>query len=89
MDPGILAAIQFLPKYKTAIKELALRSESFRSLCGDFAVAEQALRLWEKSKTPQGAAHCAEYRLLVEGLGAELRQAILDRNAKPGGRDRV
>ena len=72
MDSGILAAIQFLPKYKTAIKELALRSESFRTLCGDFADAEQALRLWEKSKTPHGAAHCAEYRLLVEGLGAEL-----------------
>ena len=32
MDPGILAAIHRLPRYETVIKELALQSESFRSL---------------------------------------------------------
>ena len=86
MDPGILAAIQILPKYETAIKELALQSESFRSLCGDLADAERALRHRIKSEAPEDAAQRAEYRLLVEGLEAELRQAILAWQARPIGR---
>lgn len=79
MDAGILAAIHLLPKYSTVIKELALQSEGFRSLCADFAEAEQALRRSEHSTAPDSAARCAEYRHLVEALGAELRQAVLER----------
>lgn len=86
MDPGILAAIRLLPKDKTAIMELALQSESFRSLCADFADAEQVLRRLESSDAPENAGHCAEYRQLVEGLGAELRRAILERRVPHGGR---
>jgi hypothetical protein len=85
MDPGILAAIQILPKYKTAIQELALRSESFRGLCGDLADAEQTLRRWVKSQTPEHAAQCVEYKQIIEGLEAELRQAVLEWQAQSKG----
>ena len=76
MDPGVLAAIRLLPRHKTAIEEMVLRSESFRALCGDLAEAEAALRRWEKSGAPEYAARRVEFRHLVDGLEAELRQAI-------------
>lgn len=89
MDPGILAAIQTLPKYETAIKELALQSESFRSLCGDLADAGRALQHRIKSDAPGDAAQRAEYRHLVESLEAELRQAILAWQAQSKGRNSI
>ncbi|KRE15868.1 hypothetical protein ASE63_16755 [Bosea sp. Root381] len=88
MDPGILAAIRFLPKYKSVIMEMALQSESFRGLCADFADAEEALRRRKNAEAPEHAAQYAEYRQLVEGLGAELRQAVLEWPVRPNGPDR-
>jgi hypothetical protein len=88
MDPGILAAIQRLPRYETVIKELALRSESFRSLCRDLADAGAELQRRGKPQSPEDVAQFAEYRELVEALEAELRQAILTWQARSrGGRD--
>lgn len=76
MDPGVLAAIRLLPKHKKTIEELVLSSENFRSLCVDLADAEQALRRWENSGSPGMDARCMEYRHLIDGLEAELRQSI-------------
>jgi hypothetical protein len=89
MDPGVLAAIRLLPGHKRAIEELVLRDESFRALCGDLAEAEQALRRWQSSRAAGHAERCVEYRHLVDGLEAELRQAIREREDLSGGRDRV
>ncbi|PTM42851.1 hypothetical protein C8D03_4451 [Bosea sp. 124] len=86
MDPGVLAAVRLLPRHKQAIEELALVSESVRSLCGDLAEAEQALRRWEASGAPGTAARCVEYRHLIDGLLAELRQAVHERQTQPRGR---
>ncbi len=55
--------------------------ESFQSLCEDLAEAQAALVRWERSTSPVGAARCAEYRILVRDLAAELA-AELDRRAK-------
>lgn len=76
MDRGVLAAIRLLPTHKKSIVELALSSESFRTLCGDLAEAELALQRWETSTLPTKEARCAEYRLLIDGLETELRQVI-------------
>jgi hypothetical protein len=84
MDPGVLAAIRRLPRHKKAIEELALLSESFRALCGDLAEAEGALLRWERSAVAGAAARCVEYRHLIDGLEAELRQAVFERQAQPG-----
>lgn len=79
MDAGVLAAIRRLPRHKRAIEEMFLSSESFRALCEDLAEAEQTLRRWEGSGDDGHAARCVEYRHLIEGLEAELRQAIRER----------
>lgn len=76
MDSGVLAAIRLLPRQRIAIEKMVLRSESFRSLCGDLAEAEAALRRWEKSCAPEHAARCLEFRHIIDGLEAELRQTI-------------
>jgi hypothetical protein len=76
MDRGILAAIRLLPHHKKSIQELTLRNESFRTLCADLVEAEAALERWENSKSPNKEAHCAEYRLIIIGLEAEIRQTI-------------
>jgi len=79
MDPGVLAAIRLLPTHKKSIEELVLLSESFRTLCGDLAEAELALKRWENSTLPGKEARCAEYRQIIDGLEAELRQAVHER----------
>ncbi|KUL94697.1 hypothetical protein DK26_17565 [Bosea sp. WAO] len=86
MDTGVLAAIRRLPKHKKVIEELVLGSESFRNICGDLAEAELALRRWEASEAPGAAARRDEYRHLIDGLEAELRQAIHERQARHSGR---
>lgn len=89
MDPGVLAAIRLLPKHRRTIEEMALDSESFRALCGDLAEAEQALRRWQESEAAGHAARSVEYRHLIDGLEAELRQAIREREERAGRRGRV
>lgn len=86
MNTGVRAAIRRLPKHKVVIEELVLRSESFRNLCGDLADAELALWRWEASEAPGAAARRDEYRHLIDGLEAELRQAIHERQARHPGR---
>lgn len=86
MDAGVLAAIRRLPQHKKVIEELALRSESFRNICGDLAEAEQALRRWGTSEVLGAAARSEEYRHLIDGLEAELRQAVHERQARHSGR---
>ncbi|HEY5795870.1 MAG TPA: hypothetical protein VIU82_12715 [Bosea sp. (in: a-proteobacteria)] len=89
MDAGVLAAIRLLPKHKRTIEELVLGNESFRTLCGDLAEAEQALRRWQKSGVAGHAARCLEYRHLIDGLEAELRQVVREREERFGKSDRI
>ncbi len=79
VDRGVLAAIRLLPRYKKSIEELVLLSESFRTLCGDIAEAELALGAGKIRHCLGKEGRCAEYRSMINGLEAELRQAIHER----------
>jgi hypothetical protein len=87
MDPGVQAAIRRLPKHRTAIEELVLSSENFRSLCMDLADAEQVLRRWQTSSAPATAARCLEYGDLIDGLENEIRQSIEEWHAQSSRRE--
>lgn len=76
MDSGVRAAIRLLPRHRKDVEELAMASEAFRGICRDLAVAETVLGRLEKSAVPGTAARRLEYRSLVDGLEAELRQAV-------------
>lgn len=81
MDPGVLAAIRLLPRHKKDVEELAMASEQFRGLCQDLADAELVLGQLEMSGAPETAARRIEYRSLVDGLEAELRQAVQEKQS--------
>jgi hypothetical protein len=76
MDQGMASAIRRFPTRQSAIEELAIRDESFRSLCVDFGEAEAAWQRWEASLSPQRLQRQAEYGELVEGLAGEIEAAI-------------
>ena len=80
MDLGVLAAIRLLPRHKKEVEELASTSEEFRGLCRDLADAETVLDRLEKSEAPDRAARRIEYRSLLDGLEAELRQAVQEKH---------
>jgi len=79
MDSGVLAAIRLLPRHKKDVEELAMASEAFRGLCRDLADAEMVFDRLQKSEAPETAARRMEYRSLIDGLEAELRQAIREK----------
>jgi hypothetical protein len=81
MHRGVLAAIRRFPHRRRAIEELALQSENFRLLCSDLADAEAALEGWQNSRSPLGEERSMEYRTLVAGLAAEIRET-LDRESQ-------
>lgn len=47
-------------------------SDTFGSLCEDYAAAVTALRAWEVSADPKAPARVREYRELVAELEAEI-----------------
>ncbi len=81
MHHAVQAAIARFPDRGHAIEELARKDENFQSLCEDLAEAHAALVRWERSASPVGEARCAEYRILVRDLAAELA-AELDRHVQ-------
>lgn len=89
MDPGVLAAIRLLPRHKKDVEELAMASEEFRGLCRDLADAEVVLDRLEKSGSPDVAARRVEYRNLIDGLQAELRQAVQGNSSRNIARSKI
>jgi hypothetical protein len=66
--------IKRFPEHGLAIERLVRTSESFRSMCEDYAVGVEALRRWERAIDPRSAARIAELR---ESL-AELEEEMLE-----------
>jgi hypothetical protein len=77
MTEGLGAAFRRFPESRSAIESLASRDEEFRLLCADLEEAEAAVSRWEASSFPQRDQRIAEYRILVESLADELRNALL------------
>ena len=65
--------IERFPEHEVAIERLIKRSDSFRSMCDDYALGIDALRRWERTTDPKRAVRIAELR---ESL-AELEEEIL------------
>jgi hypothetical protein len=68
--------INRFPEHELAIERLARKSESFRSMCEDYAVGIEALRRWERTTDPQRAARIAELRKSLAELEEEMLEAL-------------
>ncbi len=73
---GVTNVIRRFPPRGQAIRELALASETFRSICSDFAVAEAALLRFSEPSSKAPASRRREYEVLVEELIAEISDAL-------------
>ena len=71
--------IKRFPEHELAIERLARSSESFRSMCEDYAVGVEALRRWERM-TEATDTKCAtgivELRDSLAELETEIGQAL-------------
>ena len=73
--------IERFPEHELAIERLARMSQSFLSMCEDYAVGVEALRRWQRgtdATDPQRAVRIAELRELLAELEAEISQALED-----------
>ncbi|NEK18422.1 hypothetical protein [Rhizobium leguminosarum] len=64
------------PEQTLEIEALASRNESFRELCNDFSIADQLVRDWESSTSPERDARYAEALELMDGLAAEIHTML-------------
>ena len=64
------------PEHELAIERLFRQSESFRSMCEDYADGADALRFWQAANDPKGALKVAELRDCLADLEAEILRAL-------------
>jgi hypothetical protein len=80
--------IRRFPEHELAIERLVRTSESFRSMCDDYAVGVEACRRWERAPDPQPAARIAELRESLAELETEMLEALEQEAAARSGRRR-
>jgi hypothetical protein len=76
MEQDTKFAKRMFPANAGIIDELAARQDSFRDLCSDFAVADELMRQWEISKSPESKERHTEFVELVDGLRKEIEDAV-------------
>jgi hypothetical protein len=73
---GLTAVLQRFPDETDLIVGLAARSDTFRSLCEDYAVTRRALRCFEAAQDREHEAIAADYRNLTVELEHEIEEAL-------------
>ena len=68
--------IQRFPEHELAIERLVRASESFRSMCEDYAVGAEALGRWERACDPRRAVETAELRSSLAELEDEILRTL-------------
>jgi hypothetical protein len=68
---------KLFPDRAEEVSRLALRSETFRTICEDYGMAVEALELLEVQNLPQDAEKMREYRVLIQDLEKELKYELL------------
>lgn len=76
MGNGVKFVATYFEEHFKAIEELAARSEGFRDLCDDFAMAKCEKLRWEQSSAPERDERIAEYRDLIDGMWLEIEQEL-------------
>ena len=75
-EHGLTAVLRRFPARSLQIKELSIRDESFRGMCEDLAVAENALAAADQLPVQVREERRAEFSGLVESLVAEIEQTL-------------
>jgi hypothetical protein len=75
-DAGLASALRRFPTHSAQIENLVGRNETFRGLCDDLAVAEQALLSVDQLPDAVREARRIEFKDLVDSLASELERAL-------------
>ena len=76
------------PEHELAIERLVRTSESFRSMCEDYAVGVEALGQWERASDPKHATRIAELRDTLAEVEEEMLEALEQEAAARSGQRR-
>jgi hypothetical protein len=68
---------KLFPDRSEDVSRLALRNETFRSLCEEYGLASDALDLLEAMNRPQDVEKRHEYRTIINDLQKELKYELL------------
>ena len=68
---------KLFPDWSEEVSRLALRNETFRSLCEEYGLAIDALDLLEVMNRPQDVEKMHEYRGIIKDLQKELKYELL------------
>ncbi|PRX11524.1 UNVERIFIED_ORG: hypothetical protein BCL66_10110 [Martelella mediterranea] len=80
MGTAIVAVISKFPEHEFALRRLLGLDPDFEALCEDYAIATEALEVWQHD-----AARAAQYRNLVAELEKEILQFIERRHPRQSG----
>jgi len=75
--------IKRFPEHELAIERLVRSSESFRSMCDDYAVGVEALRRWVRSADPNRGVRIGELRDTLAELEEEMLEALEQEGTAP------
>jgi len=67
---------KLFPDWAEEVPKLALRNETFRSLCEDYGLASEALDLLEVMNRPQDVEKMHEYRAIIKDLQKDLKHEL-------------
>jgi hypothetical protein len=92
-EPGPIArpaahVTERFPVHELTIERLFRKSESFRSMCEDYALGVEALGRWERGRDPKRAVRIAELRESLAELEAEILEALAQAATPPSGQRR-
>jgi hypothetical protein len=74
--PHIARIRGLFPERAEDISRLALRNDAFRTICEDYGMALEALKMLEIRNHPLDLEKILEYRALIRDLGRELREEL-------------
>lgn len=72
------------PEHELAIERLFRQSESFRSMCEDYADGVDALRSWEDAVDSRAEVEMAELRDCLTELEAEILATLEEATGRSG-----
>lgn len=72
--------VEFVGSYfKTpveVVEKLAIRSEAFRDLCADFAMAYEESKRWQHSSSSDRQERIAEYQELIDSMRLDIEREL-------------
>ena len=80
--------IKRFPEHELAIERLVRTSESFRSMCDDYAVGVEALRRWERATDANHSVRIADLRDVLVELEEEMLDVLQQETAHRSGQYR-